>query len=188
MATQERLAEWCERLRESDHGAFEAVFKSMHDSLLNYAIYLTKSRPVALDITQDAFVKLWEKRETLNPQRSIKALLYLIVRNLAFNHKRDHMNREAKLADPTGYSLPTPSEPDKDLDASLLQAKIDHWISELPDRQREALMLSRTQGLSHEEIASIMDVSPRTVNNHIVRALKFMHSQIKSYEPSLLQS
>ena len=83
MTDPERLAAWCDRLRASDHRAFEAIFRALHDPLLNYAIYLTRSRAVALDITQDAFVKLWEKRETLDPGRSIKALLYLIDSDLA---------------------------------------------------------------------------------------------------------
>ncbi len=69
-----------------------------------------------------------------------------------------------------------------------MKDKMDGWINELPLRQREALILSRYQGLSHQEVAAIMDVSPRTVNNHLVRALKYIHGQIQRYEPSLLDS
>ena len=81
--------------------------------------------------------------------------------------------------------IPGPEEAFK---ASELKEKIDGWIDSLPIRQREALVLSRMQGLSHEEIASVMNVSPRTVNNHIVRALKYIHGQVQGYEPSLLKS
>ena len=188
MSSSERIAAWCERLRTSDHDAFEALFRELYDPLLNYALHLTKNRPSALDITQEAFVKLWDKRETLDPKRSIKALLYLIVRNLAFNRQRDRMNRQEKLAEQAIRLQPGAPGPDEQFEAGLLQKKLDAWIEALPDRQREALVLSRGQGLSHEEIAAVMDVSPRTVNNHIVRALKNLHSQITSYEPSLLES
>jgi RNA polymerase sigma factor (sigma-70 family) len=54
------------------------------------------------------------------------------------------------------------------------------------DRQREALRLSRFDGLSHEEIAGMMEISPRTVNNHLVKALKHIRDQIRAYEPNLL--
>ena len=188
LASQSQLSAWCERLKSSDHSAFEEIFKALYDPLLNYAVYLTKSRPVALDIIQDAFLKLWEKRQTLNPDKSVKALLYLIVRNLAFNHNRDSASRAAKLADPAHQPLPILPGPEEMFAADALKEKLDTWINALPIRQREALVLSRVQGLSHEEIASVMDVSPRTVNNHIVRALKFIHGQIRGYEPTLLNS
>jgi RNA polymerase sigma-70 factor (ECF subfamily) len=58
----------------------------------------------------------------------------------------------------------------------------------LPDRQREALLLSRYEGLSHAEIAEIMGVSPRTVNNHLVSALKSIRNNVVAFEPALLQT
>lgn len=188
MASDDRFSDWCSRLQASDHSAFEEVFHQLYDPLLNYAVYLIKSRPVALDLVQETFLKLWEKRETLNPEKSLKSLLYLIVRNLAFNHQRDKASRDAKLAtnvDRTGIEI---DSPDDMFAAGVLKGKMDEWINSLPLRQREALILSRFQGLSHQEVAAVMDVSPRTVNNHLVRALKYIHGQIQSYEPSLLDS
>lgn len=187
-ASSRQMAEWCIKLRNSDHRAYEEVFRALYDPLLNYAVYLTKSKPIALDIIQDAFLKLWEKRTTLNPDKSIKALLYLIVRNLAFNHNRDTANRSAKLAESNYQPLPSEPGPEETFKASELKEKIDGWINSLPVRQREALILSRMQGLSHDEIASVMNVSPRTVNNHIVRALKYIHGKVQGYEPTLLNS
>jgi RNA polymerase sigma-70 factor (ECF subfamily) len=61
------------------------------------------------------------------------------------------------------------------------------WIKELPERQREALMLSRYHDLSHREIALIMRISPRTVNNHIIRALNHLNERIQTFEPAILK-
>ncbi len=187
MASEDRFSNWCTRLQASDHSAFEEVFQQLYDPLLNYAIYLIKSRPVALDIVQETFLKLWEKRETLNPEKSLKSLLYLIVRNLAFNHQRDTTSREAKLAAQPERTSQEMARPDDVFAADILKGKMDKWIESLPDRQKEALILSRFQGLSHQEVAAVMNVSPRTVNNHLVRALKYIHGQILRYEPSLLE-
>jgi RNA polymerase sigma-70 factor (ECF subfamily) len=184
----DKFSEWGTRIKASDVGAFEELFREWHDPLLNYALFITKDRAVALDIAQEVFLKLWEKRATLNPNRSIKALLYLMVRNLSLNHHRDTSNRESKLADPANLPRQSLPGPDEMMDARLLKNKIQQWIADLPERQREALTLSRMQGLSHEEIAAVMDVSPRTVNNHIVRALKYIHNRVRGYEPSLLES
>lgn len=187
MAVDDRFSAWCVRLNASDHSAFEELFQQLYDPLLNYALYLIKSRPAALDIVQEAFLKLWEKRETLNPDKSLKSLLYLIVRNLAFNHHRDTASREAKLSNEPERVTTNVNTPDELFAATALKGNMDRWIASLPERQREALILSRFQGLSHQEVAAVMNVSPRTVNNHLVRALKYLHGQIKKYEPSLLE-
>jgi RNA polymerase sigma-70 factor (ECF subfamily) len=72
------------------------------------------------------------------------------------------------------------------LHANVLEKNIKAWVEDLPDRQREAFVLSRFNGLSHDEIAAVMGVSPRTVNNHIVRALKTLRDHVRALEPSLL--
>jgi RNA polymerase sigma-70 factor (ECF subfamily) len=76
-----------------------------------------------------------------------------------------------------------PVEPDvgAQMDADRLEADLRAWIKELPDRQREALTLSRFENLSHEAIAEVMDISPRTVNNHIVQALKKLRRWVRSH-------
>lgn len=65
-------------------------------------------------------------------------------------------------------------------------AKFREWIYDLPERQREAFLLSREQDLSHEEIAEVMDVSPNTVNNHIVKAMRALRDRLKDFRPDLL--
>jgi RNA polymerase sigma-70 factor (ECF subfamily) len=84
--------------------------------------------------------------------------------------------------------MPETNLPDSGVDASDLTARLKEWVNELPERQREALMLSRFQGLSHREIADIMAISPRTVNNHIMRALHYLQNQILAFEPTLLET
>ena len=72
------------------------------------------------------------------------------------------------------------------LTAQRLDDKLQLWIDQLPERQREALTLTRFEGLSHVEVAEIMGISPRTVNNHLVKALETLRDQIRAYEPDFL--
>ncbi len=153
---------------------------------MRYSLTFTRNTAASLDIIQDVFTKLWEVRHTLDPDRSLKALLYRMVRNLAFNHHRDTKNREAKHGAMNDHSAPYVVRPDDVVDSTMLEAMLHKWIGELPDRQREALTLSRFEGLSHEEIAALMEISPRTVNNHLVKALKHIRDQIRTYEPNML--
>lgn len=189
--TDAAFDEWCRRLAASDRSAYEAVFREMYEPLVRYTTSITRSTATASDIVQDVFVRLWEKRDSLDPSQSLEAYLYRAVRNRAYNLHRNRRTRSGKEEDiqdePVGH-LSKPPSPDDAVDARDLEDRLHDWIADLPDRQREALELSRFRGLSHEDVAGIMDISPRTVNNHIVRALRSLRERIRTYEPSLLDA
>jgi RNA polymerase sigma-70 factor (ECF subfamily) len=174
----------CRALAASDAEAFERLFRHLHGPLLRYAATLTDPDD-ADDVVQDAFVRVWNNRQRLDPNRSLRALLYQIVRNLAFNRGRDRRLHDEKHAQMSNLVSP-PDAPDAVADGARLDALLGRWIAALPPRQREALALSRFDGLSHDEIATAMGVSPRTVNNHLVAALKTLRDHIHRYDPTLL--
>jgi len=178
---------WASRIRDSDPAALEAFFRAVHAPLVRYAERFVPDAG-AEDIVQDAFVRIWNGRERIDPSQSLKAFAYRTVRNLCLNRIRDGKTRETLLAE--RYEVPTHamSSPDDDLDQSDLAVRLRDWIGALPDRQREALELSRFEGLSHEEVAEAMGVSPRTVNNHLVKALRTIRDRVRAYEPALLDS
>lgn len=148
----------------------------MHPVLLRYAWRFTGEREAARDVVQDAFFKLWQIRETVDPSRSLKALLYTMVRNLALNSKRAARHTNGVFPE-HGLVDTTPSV-DQRVQAEMLNAHLRQCINELPRRRREAFMLSRYEGLSHSEIAQVMGLTPRTVNTHIVLALKDLRKRL----------
>ena len=179
----EFLSVWFRRVVGSDESAFESLFRALHDDLLSHAVRILGDAAAARDVVQDAFVKFWERRREHDPTGSVRALLHRTVRNLALNQIRDGRRRDELLAENYEPSRSRPPEPDASLAGRELETRIQGWISELPDRQREALTLSRFQGLSHEEIARVMEVTPRTVNNHLVRALRTLRDRIDTQDP-----
>lgn len=174
---QDMASAWYQGLIRSDESAFEALFRTFHQGLVQFAIGLTGDEASARDVVQEAFIRIWRQRERLDPSGSPRALLFRTVRNLALNHRRDTARRQELLAEKyeapgevvQPVALPT-EEPNA---AEALRG----WVEELPDRQREALVLSRFEGLSHQEIADVMDLSARTVNNHLVRALRTLRER-----------
>ncbi|TVR52882.1 MAG: sigma-70 family RNA polymerase sigma factor [Gemmatimonadales bacterium] len=175
------LSAWFRRVVASDRDAFESLFRATHDGLIRFAVSILQDEGAAGDVVQDAYLRLWQRREEQDPTGSVKALLYRTVRNLALNVVRDGERRERLLeerADPPGARAPSPDEA---LDARVLGERLRKWIAELPDRQREALLLSRFEGLSHEEIGRVMEVAPRTVNNHLVRALRALRERASAH-------
>jgi RNA polymerase sigma-70 factor (ECF subfamily) len=189
MSAPADFATLCRRLKASDREAFERVFRTLHDAVFRYIRSLTTTSAVAADITQDVFVSLWDARDRLDPSRSLEAYVYRMARNRVYNHQRDERTHTDKRAQMHAVAAPDAQRaplPDAALHADVLESNINAWIEALPERQREAFVLSRFNGLSHDEVAAVMDVSPRTVNNHIVSALKTLRARIRAYEPSLL--
>jgi len=181
MPTDEQFQRWCRRIKASDREAFEAVFGALHDPLARYALQITGRTAAAQDIVQYAFTSLWDMREDLDPEESLEALLFRIVRNRAYNTERNRRTREEKHDQLQRDTDPVRPDPGAQLDADRLEADLRVRIQELPDRQREALTLSRFENLSHEAIADVMDISPWTVNNHIVQALKKLRRWVRSH-------
>ncbi len=184
----EQFRTWSRGLRRSDRQAYTQVFQKTYDALYRYAWYFTHDQEAAYDVLQDVFMKLWQVRDRIDPERSLKALLYQMVRNTALNHVRHAKRHSADALDDLAFEPASMPRPEEDFYTQVLETQLRRWIGELPQRRREAFMLSRYQGLSHVEIAGIMNLAPKTVNNHIVLALQHLRSRLLAHQPDLIAS
>ncbi|MBP3192545.1 RNA polymerase sigma factor [Natronogracilivirga saccharolytica] len=185
MTASTQYHEWALRLRNSDESAFREIFTDSYDQLIRYADSIVRDPDAAADILQDVYAHLWEIRDRVDENRSLKALLYRMTRNRGINYLR--MHRSVRLdelgpADVPAEELIPAGEDDAGSESGELMKKITEWIESLPVRQREAFELSRFEGLDHHEIAKVMDCAPRTVNNHIVSALGTLRDRLKEWE------
>lgn len=180
---REMYAELARRLAAGEVAALRDLFDSTYEALWRSVVGLLGDESAARDLAQEAFIRVWDRRSTLDPQLSLRALLYRTVRNLALNQLRDEQTRRHLLREPDTIELASPRRPatiQQELEASELADRLRQFIQELPPRQQEALRLSRFDGLSHQEIAEIMGCAPRTVNNHLVRALEQLRSRLST--------
>lgn len=179
----EQFADWLVRIRTSDRTAFSELFEAMSPHLIRFAWRITRDEDAAEDIVQEAFLKVWRTRHRLDERRSLKALLYTIVRNLALNAIRSVQSHASPSDTIAEFEEDAQAPADVVLDAEDLGRRLDAWISEMPERRKEAFVLSRYHGMTHEEVADCMGLTPRTVNTHIVLALKYLRSKLESFEP-----
>lgn len=179
---------------ESDEKAFNRLFRSSFAPLVLFASRYVRDKSAAGDMVQDTFIKLWQKRETLSDVHSARSYLYRAVRNYCLNYLRDHA-REQSMEEQQQQSSYFDGRytPAFDITEQDVASQTDQrmklllkWVSSLPDRQREAFELSRFEGLDHDEIASVMGVSAKTVNNHITGALQGIRRLKASYEKKKL--
>ena len=179
--SDEQFRAWGHGLLNADAASYAELFDATYDALHRYAMFITHDSISASDILQDVFLKLWQVRHTIDPDRSLKALMYQMVRNYALNHERQKKRHAAEAIEADSPSVGFDNLNDERLDAEKLEQKLLEWIEDMPGRRREAFMLSRFEGLSHEEIAALMDLAPKTVNNHIVLALQHIRSKLDRY-------
>lgn len=159
-------------IRAGNRLAFSDFFRKNHDRFVRYSMKYVHSKDDALDIVQEVFVNLWNNRLTIDPEKSLLTYLFVSVRNRSLNFIRD--SKDLTSLDETQI----PEELEENDSLTELQMVLKESLEHLPERQREAFELSRFEGLQHDEIASIMNVSSRTVNNHIVAALKALRERV----------
>lgn len=175
----------CAGLRASDRETLREIFFLFRDDLVRYVTTIIRDGSVAHDLVQDVFVSLWDLRERLDPDCALRSYVFRMARNRAYRYLRDerlHAEKHDQLMADGSSNGSAVEQPDAIAQGLLMGAYLERWLAALPERQREALILSRYQGLSHREIASVMGISARTVNNHILRALAHLDEQVRSLE------
>ncbi len=180
----QQFVEWSYALQRSDQNAYADLYDKTYDALHRFVWFITRSKPATEDVLQELYIKLWSIREKADPERSLKALMYQMARNFALNHQRSRKRHTHNSIDDEDilYEPSIDSTTLADLAADDLESNIHAWIEELPPRRREAFRLSRFEGLSHEEIATAMGLTPKTVNNHIVLALQQLRSKLNAFD------
>jgi RNA polymerase sigma-70 factor, ECF subfamily len=178
--------ELLEAIREGDETAFEMIFKEHYQALCRYANSFLSDKDEAEEVVQSAFLGIWEKRGSITVTLSLKAYLYQAIRNRCLNvikHekvKQAHAQHEAVMS--VKYYEPTSEA----VLSNELEQKIYVAMQALPEQCRLVFKLSRFEQLKYQEIADQLNISVKTVENQIGKALKIMREQLRDYLPILL--
>lgn len=173
-------------LKEGDETAFEMIFKTYYEPLCNYAFTFILDRDEAEEIVQTTFLNVWEKRRTISIETSFKAYLYRAVRNSCLNVIK-HANIKRKHAAETIFVSDKSHEAvSQSVISSELDQKIGDALLVLPEQCRLVFKMSRFEELKYAEIAEQLNISIKTVENQIGKALKIMREELKEYLPILI--
>jgi RNA polymerase sigma-70 factor (ECF subfamily) len=163
-------------LRRGDHGAFETIFRTYYEGLVRFASRLVDSQPEAEELVQDVMLKVWEKREELDAGDDLKAYLFRATRNHALNLiRRRKLEHEHQQSLPPGEPMVAPEESD---DSAKTEQDMLAAIEALPEKCREIFLMSRQDGLSYRAIAAALDLSVKTVETQMGRALKALRTAL----------
>lgn len=162
-----------------DEAAFNNMVQAYSATLMHTAMHITRHRQSAEDIVQEAFLRLWQNRSKVVPY-NMGGWLHTVTTHLAYKHikklKRNSTYIKLTLTQQNWHT---------DVEDRLLQKETQRTYTtaymRLPEKQQAVYRLSREQGLSRDEIACQLSISPNTVKNHLLKAVQFMKEHIQTY-------
>jgi len=162
---------------------FEHLFKKYFRELHAYAFSLLKDWDVAEEIVQGMFLKLWERNEAVQIRTSIKSYLYKSVYHDSLNYLRGQ-KVQLKYQTTTAYSMKNHTDDAAGkLTMSELEQHLQQALSKLPEKCRAIFHLSRFEELKYQEIASQLEISIKTVETHMGKALRILRKEMKEFLP-----
>lgn len=171
------------KIKSGNHQAFKDFFDRYNAFLLNFLMKRGTAKEAAKDLVQHAFITIWENREDINPDKSLRSYLFGIAYSRMLNLFRDH-NKFAK-----GIDLDHANTVDHEFtadDESQAKAKelsgvIEQAISSMPKKRQEVFRMCFIQEFTYKETSEVLKVSIKTVENHMGLALKDMRELLKNY-------
>lgn len=155
-----------------DQQAYKELFTSLYSYLYHFARTLVRAKEPAEEIVSDVFIKVWEKRRELKKIENLKVYLYVTTRNMAFNY----LDKQKRI--PTDHLEDIPAEftsvyfdPEQLMITADMLTLIQKAIDQLPPKCRMIFKLAKEDGLKYREVAEILNVSVKTVENQLAIAL-----------------
>ncbi|MEN0052988.1 MAG: RNA polymerase sigma-70 factor [Mucilaginibacter sp.] len=179
MNKKEMTVDWS----DDNETIFEQLFKKHFRELHAYAFSLLKDWDVAEEVVQSLFLKLWERGEWAHIQTSIKSYLYKSVYHDSLNHIR-RQKVQLKYQTTIAYSMKDHTDDAAGkLKMGELERHLQQALAKLPEKCRAIFHLSRFEELKYQEIATQLDISIKTVETHMGKALRILRKEMKEFLP-----
>jgi RNA polymerase sigma-70 factor (ECF subfamily) len=168
------------RLRNHDRDAFNEIYKKYHTRLRDYVLKFIRIPQYAEDIVQDLFLKIWEVRESIDPEKYFPGYLFTITRNLVFKFLKTAAHNIEVLDEVIIAAAPPGAENDYLMEWKELSNEIQNAIKLLPPKRLEVFLLCREQKMSYDEVSSKLGISRNTIKEHMVLAMRFIKDYLKT--------
>ena len=166
------------QLKTGNHKAFRKLFDSYRNDLYKYSLSMVHSKTYAEEIVQDVFLKVWIKRETLNPEMSFRAYLFTITRNKTLKFLRKAANNRKMREEVFYASQKNTNITEHSIRDSELEIIKNKALNKLPPKRLLIFKMSRNEGKSYDAIAEELKISPHTVRNQMSKALETLRASL----------
>ena len=169
-----------ERIQRGDKAAFDLVYYAYEARLFAFALKLTHNPDDAKEVVQEVFLKVWERRELLEPQGNFEGFIFTIAKNIVYNKARHRVYEMAYKKYLSHSADPSASVTEEMLEFRELERLIRSACEELPPMRRKVFLLSRMEGFSHNEIAEKLNTSTSNIKNQIYKAMIFLKEHLRT--------
>lgn len=175
-------------LKPSDKETFRKLYNTYSPKIYRFALSYLKNKPDAEELMQDVFLKIWEKRDQLDPEQNVKAYIFKIAVNSIYDFIR-RKNIEKAFADFTRQNFQPGTESVwHEIIWNDMLSKLNTLVDRMPEQRKIIFKMSREENLSNQQIAEKLNLSKRTVENQLYRATQYLSEHIKTDTVFLLLS
>lgn len=160
------------QLQQGSEQAFTILYDKYSKQLYRNILHLVKDEEIAQELLQDLFLKIWESRENINPEKSFKSFLYKVAENLVYAHFRKSAKDNRLIAKLVISYVDFDTNAEEALISKENNYLLKKAIENLPPQRKRIFTLCRLEGKSYEEVSDELGISTSTVSNHIVKANK----------------
>ncbi|MEN6456222.1 MAG: RNA polymerase sigma-70 factor [Prolixibacteraceae bacterium] len=187
MTTQPGLHEQVlvDGLREGNLKIFDYLFHYYYSGLVVFAFRYTGSMQAAEDLVQDFFFHLWLNREKTVIRQSLKSYFFSAVKNKSLDFLK-HQKIEKKAETKLKFFQEDPAEEQQFMVESELEEQVNRALAKLPEKCRKIFMMNRFEGLKPDQIAEMENISVRTVEGHIGKAIRILRMELKPHFPDFM--
>lgn len=171
--------ELLQQLIAGDESGFVGLYEIYNRSIFNFILRYVSSTPLAEDLTQEVFIKIWESRSNLVGVRSFKAYLFITARNHTLNSLKVVFRSEAAIGEVIAGFVGLRNDTEEDMLHKDYLVFLKKTLNELPARSREIFKLCREEEKSYDEVAKSLNISRNAVKNHMVHSMKVLSSSVK---------
>jgi RNA polymerase sigma-70 factor (family 1) len=159
--------------RHNDEQAFASLFRLSYKRLYHFSLQYVKVHEAAEEVVNDVFVKLWSYRSSLQNINNLESYLFIAVKNQSLNYIKQYSHYHVAINEETAeVQLLSKTTPQHNLEWKELHFKLHQAIDQLPDQCRKIFKLVKEEGFRFKQVAEILNISPRTVETQLYRALK----------------
>ena len=167
------------QIRKGNKTAFKRLFEHYYKRLVNYAFRIVREETISEEIVQEVFIYFWEKKENITITSSLSSYLFSAVKNKCINYIKLELPKSQATMDISDTNLSVDSTESGE-DLTVLRKKIETAITQLPPKCRNIFLLSRSAGLTYEEISEELGLSIKTIENQMSIALKKLRVMLES--------
>jgi RNA polymerase sigma-70 factor (ECF subfamily) len=162
------------RFTESnDQEAFKRFYNMFFVTLLRFCFSLVKSKEVAEEIANDVFMHCWQKRDTLREVKNPSVYLFVVAKNRIIDYKRRMATqRQVAISEEDKVTIAFDSDPEQLMISAEMKRKLESTIQQLPPRCRMVYIMVKQYGLKYKEVATLLNLSVKTVENQLAIAMK----------------